>query len=162
MAVELLIQVLETEEGAVREKAAVALGEIGDERAVGPLTHALNKSRGNVELVKEILKHAEQIFACPYCKGSGSVRGWSPNPKGSIAYTATKHRCSQCGGGGKLKSIVEGKLKIEVTKLPFVPVFTIKEELYIFHIDGGPANVRTVTMFNWGEINIERADNFGK
>ena len=139
----------------VREKAAAALGEIGDERAVGPLTHALKyKSRGNVEMVKEILKQEGQIFACPYCKGSGSVRGWSPNPKGSIAYTATKHRCSQCEG--------TGKLKIEVTKLPFVPVFTIKEELDIFHIDGGPANVRTVTMFNWGEINMERANNFGK
>lgn len=158
-----LIQVLETEEGAVREKAAVALGEIGDERAVGPLTHALKyKSIGNVEMVKEILKQEEQIFACPYCKGSGSVRGWRPNPKGSIAYTATKHRCSRCEGTGKLKSIVEGKLKIEVTKLPFVPVFTIKEELDIFHIGGGPANVRTVTLFNWGEINMERANNFGK
>ena len=139
----------------VREKAAAALGEIGDERAVGPLTHALKyKSRGNVEMVKEILKQEGQIFACPYCKGRGSVGGWSPNPKGSIAYTATKHRCSQCEW--------TGKLKIEVTKLPFVPVFTIKEELDIFHIDGGPANVRTVTMFNWGEINMERANNFGK
>ncbi len=58
-------------------------------------------------MIKEISKCEERVFACPYCHGSGSVRGWSPNPKGSIAYTTSKHGCSQCDGAGKLKSIVE-------------------------------------------------------
>lgn len=115
-----------------------------------------------MEMIKEISKCEERVFACPYCHGSGSVRGWSPNPKGSIAYTTSKHGCSQCDGAGKLKSIVEGKLKIEVTKLPLVPLFIIKEEINIFHREGGPTNVGTVTKFEWGGNNIEKTENFGK
>lgn len=150
-AVEPLIQVLKGEAEDVREKVIIALGEIRAERAVEPLVHALkDKDGGKVEMIKEISKCEERVFACPYCHGGGLVRGWSPNPKGSIAYTTSKHGCSQCDGAGKLKSIVEGKLKIEVTKLPLVPLFIIKEEINIFHREGGPTNVGTVTKFEWG------------
>lgn len=150
-AVEPLIQVLKGEAEDVREKVIIALGEIRDERAVEPLVHVLkDKDGGKVEMIKEISKCEERVFACPYCHGGGLVRGWSPNPKGSIAYTTSKHGCSQCDGAGKLKSIVEGKLKIEVTKLPLVPLFIIKEEINIFHREGGPTNVGTVTKFEWG------------
>jgi hypothetical protein len=113
-AVRPLIRVLKDEDEDVREKAIVALGEIRDERAIEPIIHALkDKDGGKVEMIKEISKCEESVFTCPYCHGSGSVKGgWSPNQKGSVTYPGSKHGCNQCEGIGKLKSIVEGKLKI--------------------------------------------------
>jgi len=113
-------------------------------------------------MIKEISKCEESVFTCPYCHGSGSVKGWSPNQKGSVTYPGSKHGCNQCEGIGKLKSIVEGKLKIEITKLPLVPLFIIKVEINLFHKKGGPANVGTVITLDWGEINIENTEYFGK
>jgi hypothetical protein len=149
-AVRPLIRVLKDEDEDLREKAAMALGAIGDERAIEPLIYALGEDGGKVEMIKEISKCDEEVFTCPYCHGRGSVKGWSSNPKGSIAYTGSKHGCNQCEGTGKLRSMVEGKLKIKITKLPLVPLFTIKEEINLFHKEGGPVNVGTVTTLNWG------------
>ena len=143
----------------VRAEAAVALGKLRDERAIEPIIHALkDKDGGKVEMIKEISKCEESVFTCPYCHGSGSVKGWSPNQKGSVTYPGSKHGCNQCEGIGKLKSIVEGKLKIEITKLPLVPLFIIKAEINLFHKKGGPANVGTVITLDWGKINIENTE----
>jgi hypothetical protein len=115
-----------------------------------------------VGLIQEISKCEERTITCPHCDGEGLVgTGWVPD-KGVIVYTGSKHECSQCKGTGKLKSIVEGKLKIEITKLPLFPLFIIKEEIDVFHKDGGPANVGTITRINWGKINIEKSEDFGK
>ena len=120
------------------------------------------KRKGKVGIIKEISKCGERIFRCPYCEGEGLVGlGWYPD-KEVIVYTGSKHECSQCKGTGKLKSIVEGKLKIEITKLPFFPFFIINEEIDVFHKESGPANVGTVTRINWGKINIEKSEDFGK
>ncbi|MGB7531529.1 MAG: hypothetical protein WA977_00930 [Halobacteriota archaeon] len=118
--------------------------------------------KGKVEMIKEISKCEERIFRCPHCDGEGLVgSGWYPD-KEVIVYTGSKHECSQCKGTGKLKSIVEGNLKVKITKLPLSPLFIIKEEIDVFHQEGGPANVGTVTKINWGKINIEKTEDFGK
>ena len=123
---------------------------------------AYKKPEKKVEMIREISKCEEKLFTCPYCHGKGFVRGWSPNPKGSIEYPVSKHECSRCRGTGKLKSIVEAKLKIRIMKLYPIPLFVIYEKVYLFHKEGGPASVEIVTKFNLGQIDIEKSDNFGK
>ncbi|UZE91892.1 MAG: hypothetical protein IB616_03930 [Methanosarcinales archaeon] len=120
------------------------------------------EEQGKEKMIREISKCEERLFTCPYCDGGGLVGlGWYPN-KGAIVYTDSKRECSKCKGTGKLKSKVEGKLKIEIVKLPLFPLFIIKEKIDVLHKEGGPANVGTVTRINWGKINIERSENFSK
>ena len=59
--VELLIQTLKDEDSNVRARAAYALGEIGDERAIEALTNALkDKDLGVQEIVKRALEKIEE------------------------------------------------------------------------------------------------------
>ena len=46
--------------------------------------------------------------------------------------------------------------------MPLVPLFIIKAEINLFHKKVGPANVGTVITLDWGEINIENTEYFGK
>ena len=115
-----------------------------------------------METIKKISKCEEAILTCPYCGGEGVWgTGWYPIGEG-MGYTGSKRKCSQCKGEGKLKSTVEGNLKVKITKLPLFPLFIIKEEIDVFHREGGPANVETVSKFIWGKINIETTEDFGK
>jgi len=115
-----------------------------------------------VEMIKEISKCEEAILTCPYCGGEGvGGTGWYPD-KEVIVYTGSKRECNQCQGTGKLKSVVVGRLKVKITKLPLFPLFIIREEIDVFHKEGCPANVGTVSKFIWGKINIEKTEDFGK
>jgi len=117
---------------------------------------------GKLETIKEVSKCEEKLLLCPYCDGEGLVRsGWYPN-KEAIVYTSSKRECTRCKGTGELKSIVEGNLKVKIRRLPLFPLSIIKEEIDIFHKEGGPANIKTVTKINWQKINMERTEDFGK
>ena len=71
-AVELLIKALEEEDWRVRRGAAVALGEIRDERAVEPLIKTLQHKNSSVhEKVAEILKDFDSISYSYYDSGDG-------------------------------------------------------------------------------------------